>query len=131
METERLPWLFAALTAAWFGWMAHRADRTSVLWAVGGGAFGLVVSTLMLGLGHASSIPFSAQDRTNIQIKWILVAAAIIGAIGWLLTASLHRHYLRARERLAADAGQPGPVAPAPMPKPAVPDQLPPGKPTA
>jgi hypothetical protein len=100
METERIPWLFAILTAAWFGWMASRADRTWVLWAVGGAAFGLVISSLVIGLGRASSIPFSEHERQIAELKWIGVVLALIALGGWLLTSSLHRHHLAMWQKL-------------------------------
>jgi hypothetical protein len=98
METEQMPWLFAVLTAGWFGWMASRAGRSWALWAIGGGAFGLVISTLMIGLGRASSIPYSDHEAGLAGLKWICVAAILILAVGWLLTAGLHRHRLRTRQ---------------------------------
>ncbi|HZR21726.1 MAG TPA: hypothetical protein VFE51_30870 [Verrucomicrobiae bacterium] len=94
METFQLPWLFAILTAIWFGWMANRAGRTWVLWAVGGAAFGLVASTLVIGLGNASSIPYSEHQAMMDRLAWITAAALLILSIGWLLTAGLHRHRL-------------------------------------
>ncbi len=93
-----MPWLFAVLTAGWFGWMASRASRSWALWAIGGGAFGLVISTLMIGLGRASTIPYSAHYATAASLKWICVAAILILAVGWLLTAGLHRHHLRTKQ---------------------------------
>lgn len=100
METEKLPWLFAVLTAAWFGWMANRAGRNWALWAVGGAIFGLVVSTLMIGVGSALSIPYSHDQTATDHLKWMAVAAILILAVGWLLTAGLHRH-LRAEQARA------------------------------
>lgn len=94
MEIGIIPWLLAMTTAAWFWWMAWRAGRNATLWAVGGAAFGLVISTVLLGLGQASSIPFSDHDRTADQIKWTAAAVVIIVAGGWALTSGLHHHHL-------------------------------------
>jgi hypothetical protein len=94
MEIGMAPWLLALLTAGWFGWMARREERNLALWAVGGFAFGLVTSTLVLGLGQASSIPFSDHERKVDQIEWTVAAVVLIAVAGWLLTASLHRHHL-------------------------------------
>src|SRR5690349_4240712 len=94
MEIEGTPWLFAFVTAAWFWWMADRAKRTRTLWAVGGGAFGLVISALVIGLGRARQIAFSDQQRVSSELKWDLLAAVIIAILGWLLSSSLHRHHL-------------------------------------
>ncbi len=46
-----IPWPVAAATAAWFGVMAYKAGKSVVLWAIGGGLLGLVVTTIILGLG--------------------------------------------------------------------------------
>ena len=94
MEIGKIPWLLAFLTALWFGWMASRAARNWILWAVGGAAFGLVTSTIVIGLLRAGSIPFSDQQRQVDHIKGALVAAILILIGGWLLTSSLHRHHL-------------------------------------
>jgi MFS family permease len=94
MEIGMAPWLLALLTAAWFGWMAHRQGRNIALWGVGGFAFGLVISTLVLGLGQARTIPFSDHERKVDQIEWTVAAVVLIAAVGWLLTASLHRHHV-------------------------------------
>jgi hypothetical protein len=94
MEIGRIPWVLAILTAGWFGWMASRAGRNWILWAVGGAAFGLVTSTIILGLAHAASIPFSNRDRKVDQLEWTMAAVAVIGVGGWALTSSLHRHHL-------------------------------------
>ena len=104
METEQMPWLFAVLTAGWFGWMARRAGRSWALWAIGGATFGLVISTLMVGLGRALSIPYSDHQATMDRLKWICVAAILILGVGWLLTAGLHRHHLRTEQARATQA---------------------------
>jgi hypothetical protein len=100
MEIGRVPWLLALLTAGWFGWMASCAGRSWILWAVGGATFGLVISTIVLGLAQAATIPFSDQERRADQIKWTIAAVVIIAAAGWALTSSLHRHHLAIWRRL-------------------------------
>ena len=94
METEHLPWLFALLTAGWFGWLARSAGRNSVLWAVGGAAFGLVTSTIVIGLGDARRIAYSESARQMSELRWTIYAALVILVFGWLLTSSLHRTHL-------------------------------------
>src|SRR6516162_3023560 len=112
METEGAPWLFALLTAAWFWWMANRANRTRTLWAVGGGAFGLVISTLILGLGRARTIPISDHQRSVSQFKWAIVAALVIVIAGWVLTSGLHRHHLALWRRFRPASATPAPAVP-------------------
>lgn len=122
METEKLPWLFAVLTAGWFGWMANRAGRSWALWGVGGAIFGLVISTVMIGLGQALSIPYSDHQSAMDSLKWMVVAVLLILAVGWLLTAGLHRHHIRtqqarATQALASQGAEPRPSAGASAPK--------------
>lgn len=109
-----MPWLFAVATAGWFGWMARRAGRSWALWAVGGGAFGLVVSTLMIGLGLAMSIPYSEHQVASDAFKWIVVALLLVSGVGWLLTAGLHRHRTRSPQGIVT----PPPGGPEPKPAP-------------
>jgi hypothetical protein len=104
MEPEIFPWLFAVLTGGWFGWMASRAGRSWALWAVGGAAFGLVASTIVIGLGRAGSIPYSAQQASLDRLKWLAAAFLLMGAVGWMLTAGLHRHHKRAQQQALSDA---------------------------
>src|SRR5690242_1354693 len=109
METEGVPWLFALVTAAWFWWMADRAHRTRTLWAVGGGAFGLVFSTLVLGLGRSRRMAFSEHQRSISDLKWELAAAVVIFIGGWIVTAGLHRYHLALWRKF-----RPGTTAPEP-----------------
>jgi hypothetical protein len=94
MELGNVPWLLALLTAAWFGWMAWNAARNWILWAVGGAAFGLVASTIVIGLANAASIPFSDHDRHIDHVKWTAAAVIVILVLGWALSSGLHRHHL-------------------------------------
>lgn len=89
-----IPWILAVLTALWFGWMAWRAERNWVLWVIGGGLFALVTSTIIFGLGHASTTPFSEHARSALQLDWTIISIVLILVIGWLLTLGLHRQHL-------------------------------------
>jgi hypothetical protein len=77
------------------------------LWAIGGATFGLVISTIMIGLGRASTIPYSDHHATIAGLKWIVVAVLLILAVGWLLTAGLHRHHLRTKQARATQGSTP------------------------
>jgi hypothetical protein len=85
-----LPWLFGLATAFWFGLMARKSGRSAIGWAVGGGLFGLVTSTFVMGLSHAVFIPESQRDYMIFQVKEFLATALILGVMGWLITASIH-----------------------------------------
>jgi hypothetical protein len=116
METEAAPWLFALVTAAWFWWMADRANRTHTLWAVGGGAFGLVASALILGLGRARRIGFSDHHGFISELKWEVLAVVVVLIGGWILTAGLHRHHLALWRRLNPGTATAEPHSASPKP---------------
>jgi hypothetical protein len=94
MSLTTIPWIVAVITALWFGFMARQAERNWVLWGLGGGLFGLVTSTIVFGLGHASSIPFSEHERSALQAEWTVISVLLVAVVGWLLTLSLHRQHL-------------------------------------
>jgi hypothetical protein len=85
------PWIIAALAAAWFAFMAHRAGRSVTIWALGGGFFGLTVTTIVWGVGQAEAIPFSDQDGTTFQIRWTVEAFAIVAVCSGALMLYLKR----------------------------------------
>ena len=89
-----IPWAVTAATAAWFGMMAFKAGKSTVLWAIGGGLMGLLVTTMILGLGQATFIPFSTQEIAPFRMKVVGLAILLVACIGWLFTGGLHRHLL-------------------------------------
>jgi hypothetical protein len=89
-----IPWAVAAVTAAWFGVMAFKAGKSTVLWAIGGGLMGLIVTTVILGLGQATFIPFSTQEIAPFRLKVAGLAILVVACVGWLFTGGLHRHLL-------------------------------------
>ena len=111
MELGPIPWLLTILTAGWFGWMANRAGRTWILWAVGGVAFGLVTSTIVLGLGQAANIPFSDHERRVDQAEWATVAVLLILIIGLALTSNLHHHHLAIWRKIRPGQGSTEPTS--------------------
>ena len=70
---------------------------------------GLIVTTLVIGLGQATFIPFYSAEVSAFRIKVAVLAILLVSGIGWLFTGSLHRHLLAARKQ-----------TPAPVPEPAV-----------
>jgi hypothetical protein len=109
-----IPWPVAVGAAVWFGVMALKAGKNSVLWAVGGGILGLVVATIVMGLGQATFIPFYSAEIAPFRIKMAALAVLLVVAIGWLFTGSLHRHLLASLK-----AGPPPPEVPAKASAPA------------
>ena len=75
-----IPWPVAAATAIWFGVMAYKAGKNWVVWAIGGGMLGLVVTTLVMGLAQATFIPFHTDEVAPFRMK---VAGLAILLVFW------------------------------------------------
>lgn len=104
------------VAAAWFGRMAYSAGRNWIAWTLGGGLFGLVIATIVFGVGHAISTPFSDQERSIEHIEWTCVAIVVIGLLGWIFTAPLHgahKTLLGLNRKLPAPNPEPPASAPA------------------
>jgi hypothetical protein len=121
METNSIigmiPWPVAAATAAWFGLMAHKAGKNSVVWAIGGGVLALVITTIVVGLGQATFIPYYTDEITTFRLKAAGLAIVLVFCLGWLFTGTLHQHI---RELLKRGVEAPAPIPanpPAPVPK--------------
>ena len=112
-----IPWPVAVATAVWFGVMAYKAGKNRVLWAIGGGLLGLVVTTVVLGLGQATFIPYSTEEIVPFRIKATALAILLVLGAGWLFTGSLHRHLLASFKRSPAPAPEALSKPPAPGPK--------------
>ena len=97
-----IPWPVAVATAIWFGMMAYKSGKNCVLWSIGGGLLGLVVTTIVLGLGQATFIPFSTEEIAPFRLKMAGLAILLVLFAGWLFTGSLHRHLLASLKRSAA-----------------------------
>ncbi|HVM47924.1 MAG TPA: hypothetical protein VMU04_07845 [Candidatus Acidoferrum sp.] len=127
METNIIigwvPWPVAAATAIWFGIMAHHARKNAVVWAIGGGILGLIITTLVMGLGQAAFIPFTSEQQSLFRIKIGGLAIFIVLFLGWLLTSGMHRSLLselgrpvEAPKTAAKEAAPAAPAAPAKPP---------------
>jgi hypothetical protein len=90
------PWIFAGLTAISFGMLAARAQRNWVLWAIGGGLFALVVTTVVFGLSRATLIPISDDTISHVRIRAMLLTLLLLLVLGWIFTNSLHGHLSKA-----------------------------------
>lgn len=98
-----VPWPVAAATAVWFGVMAYKSGKNIVLWAIGGGVLGLVLTTLILGLGQATFIPYHTGEIALFRLKLTAAAVIVVLCVGWLFTGTLHRRLLAAwRNRTSA-----------------------------
>ncbi len=115
-----IPWAVAAAAAAWFSLMAFKASKSTLLWGIGGGLMGLVVTTIVLGLGQATFIPFSTGEIAPFRLKVAGLAILLVACVGWLFTGGLHRHLLAFLK--PQSAAPPAPVVPA-KPPAAIPKQ--------
>jgi hypothetical protein len=113
-----IPWPVAAATAVWFGVMAYRAGKNRVLWALGGGMLGMLVTSLVMGLGQATFLPFYSAEVPAFRLKIAVLAILLVLGIGWLFTGSLHRHLLALGNQAAAPIPEPPVNPPADVPKP-------------
>ncbi len=112
MSITTIPWVLAGVNAVWFGLMARRAQGNWVLWALGGGVFALVTSTIIFGLGQASCIPFSDHERAVLHTQWTLLSIVVTAALGWLFTWGLHRHRILTTRESSPPANPPPATAP-------------------
>jgi hypothetical protein len=108
-----IPWPVAVATAIWFGVMAYKSGKNCVLWSIGGGLLGLVVTTIVLGLGQATFIPLSTEEIAPFRFKMAALAILLVLFAGWLFTGSLHRHLLASLKQSAAPPPEAPPAQPA------------------
>jgi hypothetical protein len=113
-----IPFPIAAATVIWFGLMAHKAAKNRVLWSLGGGMLGLLVTTLVVGLGQATFIPFYSEAVFPFRLKAAVLAILLVAGIGWLFTGSLHRHILASLKLHTPPPLEPPANPPALVPKP-------------
>ena len=107
-----IPWPVAVVTAIWFAIMALKAHKNATLWAIGGGALGLIVTTLILGLAQAMFIPMSDAEVLPFRIKISFLAIVIVAGMGWLFAGSLHPNVFMPWRRRAEPIPEPVPVEP-------------------
>ena len=112
-----IPWPVAVATAIWFGVMAYKAGKNFVLWAIGGGLLGLVVTTIVLGLAQATFMPFASAEIVPFRLKMAGIAILLVLGAGWLFTGTLHRHLLGFLKRSEAPVPEAPPKPPPPGPK--------------
>ncbi len=113
-----IPWPVAAATAVWFGLMAWKAAKNRVVWTIGGGILGLVVTTIVLGVAQATFIPFYRAEVHTFRLKVAVLAILLVAGIGWLFTGSLHRHILASLKPPTTPPPGSQPNSPAAVPKP-------------
>jgi len=112
-----IPWPVAAATAIWFGVMAYKSAKNFVLWSMGGGLLGLLLTTIVMGLGQATFIPFYTQEIAAFRLKLAAVAVILVLGVGWLFTGTLHRRLLASWKRKSESTPEPPADPPAAAPK--------------
>jgi len=89
MSIVSVPWIVAGLGAVSFALLARRVKRSQPLWGLAGGFFGLVVTTIIWGLGQAAAVPFSDHQRIMFHLRWTLEAVVIVALAGVLMALCL------------------------------------------
>ncbi len=84
-----IPWLLSLATAIWFGLMARRAERSWLLWSIGGAVLALTVATILTGLLQAGFVPLSHEAIVSFRIESAAAAAVTVGALGLVVTLGL------------------------------------------
>ncbi len=112
-----IPWPVAAATALWFGVMAYKSAKNFVLWAIGGGILGLVLTTIVLGLAQATFIPYYTAQIHAFRLKMTIVAVVLVLCVGWLFTGSLHRRLFASWKQNAEPSPEPPAKPPAAVAK--------------
>ena len=105
------PWALCLAAAIWFGWMARGAGRNWILWALGGGMFALLASTIVIGLMHAGIIALSHDAQTLLDFGSVALAGVMVMVLGWFFTDNLHRHHRSFLAWLKTRFGQNAPDA--------------------
>jgi len=92
---EQSAWIFALLTAIWFGLMAFRARHNWWAWALAGALFALPTATIILGLREAAFSPVSHEATSSHKTSSMIISAVFIGVVGWIATLPLQKWHLR------------------------------------
>jgi hypothetical protein len=88
-----IQWLLTIGMGIWFAMLAYKTRRSWPLWALGGALFSLVVSTIVLGLCQAVSIPMSHSDSIKLRIK--SDALAILAVVLFVGIPGMIAHHVR------------------------------------
>jgi hypothetical protein len=76
--------VISLVTAVWFLLIARRAERSRLLWAVGGLILGVVVTTICAGLWDGTALPYDEATRIHHLYNATAASAVIIGIVGIL-----------------------------------------------
>ncbi|HOX58577.1 MAG TPA: hypothetical protein P5205_16135 [Candidatus Paceibacterota bacterium] len=112
-----IPWPVAAASAVWFGVMAYKSAKNFVLWAIGGGLLGLVLTTIVLGLGQSMFIPYYTAEIASFRLKLTILAVVLVGCVGWLFTGPLHRRLFKSWKQKAEPLSDQAAKPPTPAPR--------------
>jgi phosphoribosylformimino-5-aminoimidazole carboxamide ribotide isomerase len=90
-ELQFIPWVLAAITGAVLAWVGYRSRGAWAPWAIGGAIYALVISTIVIGLFHASFLPLSEAAESSMHLKATLFSLLLILAVGALFTFRMWR----------------------------------------
>jgi hypothetical protein len=87
-----IPWIVSLAVAVWMFLEARRSGWGWGLWAMGGAVYSLLVTTILLGLAHAATIPIEPGAHSRANLLATLAAVFLIVVPGQCLI----RGYFRA-----------------------------------
>ncbi len=85
------PWVFTAVAALWLGFVGWKAGRSWLGWAIGAGIVTLALSTIVFGLEHAASIPYSDYSRAAFRARTVIGLAILLIICAGLITWAVLR----------------------------------------
>lgn len=84
-------WALGVAGALMYGAVAWKQAHNPVIWSLGGGLFTLLLSTIIIGLADAASIPFSlAQAKTF--LAWETIGAALANLLAFAAVVAGSRY---------------------------------------
>ena len=91
------PWVMGVVSALFFAFIAHRTERSRLIWAVSGGMVGLTLTAIAMGLGHATAVPYSQPELARNFTRAAVGSGAVLGLTGIILLLILRRNRGTAR----------------------------------
>ena len=106
-------YVIAVLSGLTFAAIAWRAGRGPVLWGISGSCYGLILSTCVVGLGHAIAVPYSEAVVSKNQMVSLIISVLLL-----VLTAAVTMLSLRKREPVKVEKAPVSSGAESPCSKP-------------
>lgn len=84
-----LPWTLAAFGGLAFAYIAFRSGGSKFLWAIMGALWSLLLSTVLLGLADATTVPYSHSNYEHFQTLAAAASAFVLVAtivLAWFVS---------------------------------------------